>query len=103
MTTPAGELRRPCAWCQKPTPVQVLIHLGARCQRCFDAWCAAPQPAPPAARHERARPRPPDVELPPPADVPMPAAIPIPPPSLPMPISSGTEEQYAALPPGAPP
>lgn len=36
----------PCLWCRDATPVSVLNHLGARCSRCYAAYCRAPQPAP---------------------------------------------------------
>ena len=32
--------RMPCLWCGEPTLIPTLNHLGARCQRCFDAYCA---------------------------------------------------------------
>ena len=34
----AGEALLPCTFCERPTKRKVLSMLGARCQKCFDAY-----------------------------------------------------------------
>jgi hypothetical protein len=34
----------PCRWCQASTPVADLAEYGARCRRCYDAYCAEANP-----------------------------------------------------------
>lgn len=35
----------PCRWCQKPTKRETLSNYGARCWKCYEAYCIAPIPA----------------------------------------------------------
>lgn len=76
-----GDVRLPCLSCSDLTKRKVLAQLGARCQRCYDAYCRAPQPTPARSiyarrEQERTKPVPGNVtEL---AELPMPAAIPLP-------------------------
>lgn len=42
--TDPGDMLLPCRWCSAPTRRAVLADLGARCIRCYQAYCQAPQP-----------------------------------------------------------
>jgi hypothetical protein len=36
----------PCLWCKTPTQRATLAHYGARCWRCYEAYCGEVQPRP---------------------------------------------------------
>ncbi len=43
---PLAEVRQPCRWCGESTLRTMLAQYGARCFRCFEAYCAEAQLAP---------------------------------------------------------
>lgn len=45
--------RLPCLWCNAPTAGTTLAAYGARCLRCYEAYCREQQPSPPFAADKR--------------------------------------------------
>lgn len=75
----------PCRWCQALTSIETLNALGARCEKCYEAYCQAPPPPPAPRRSRSPKPAAPvdsaaaPVELPPPVPIPALPVLDIPP------------------------
>ena len=93
---PRGGPLQPCTRCGVATPTATLNHLGARCEKCYEAYCADASGKGGRELERTLAPRPPQPDLLAAEPLVMPPAVP-----LPAPRPRSAEDEYAGLPPVA--